>query len=295
MQWLLSTSRDTGTPDPAEQERFFAAMQGEQFDLAVQIHGGGRNSNPFVQKLGARITAGLATADAPLLDFTVPYVYYQSEIMRYLEVAAQIGAVTSAIEPRIMVIERDLAEARAQVPDTARLVVLHPGASDQRRRWPAAQFAAVGDALAAENYRIAVTGVGAERETVDAVISAMQVPALNLCDALSIGGLAGLLSQATLVVSNDTGPFHLAGAVGTPAVGIYWLPNLINSITPFRSTRRAAVSWRMTCPICNAPLLHQTYAEASCNHRASVVAEVPVEVVLGFAHELLGGSAQPEF
>ena len=80
--------REDATPDSAEHTRFFAAMHSEQFDLVVQIHGGGRNSNPFVQKLGARITAGLATEDAPRLDFTVPYVYYQSEVMRYLEVVA---------------------------------------------------------------------------------------------------------------------------------------------------------------------------------------------------------------
>ena len=281
--------REDATPDSAEHTRFFAAMHSEQFDLVVQIHGGGRNSNPFVQKLGARITAGLATEDAPRLDFTVPYVYYQSEVMRYLEVVAQVGASTTEIEPRIAVIERDLDEAKRVVPHAKRLVVLHPGASDERRRWPAAQFAVVGDALAAEGYTIAISGVGAERETVEAVIAAMHAPALNLCNKLSIGGLAGLLAQAVLVISNDTGPFHLAGAVGTPAVGIYWLPNLINSITPFRSLRRAAASWRMTCPVCDAPLLHHNYAEAGCNHRASVVAEVPVATVLGFALELLNG------
>ncbi|MBC8161121.1 MAG: glycosyltransferase family 9 protein [Roseiflexaceae bacterium] len=276
-----------GSASPSEEARFLAAMRDERFDLAVQIHGGGRNSNPFLLQLGARNTVGLATDDAPRLDRTVPYVYYQSEIMRYLEVVAQVGAVTAAIEPQLAVIARDLAESREIVADAERLVVLHPGASDARRRWPVEQFAAVGDALAADGYTIGVSGVGAEGPVVEAVIGAMQLPARSLCDALSIGGFTGLLSRAALVVSNDTGPFHLAGAVGTPAVGIYWLPNLINSITPYRSTRRAAISWRMRCPTCDAPLLHQGYAEAACDHRESVVAEVPVDTVLGYARELL--------
>lgn len=279
--------RASGEPNEVEQAHFFEAMQAEHFDLALQIHGGGRNSNPFVQKLGARITAGLATPDAPRLDITVPYVYYQSEIMRYLEVVAQVGAKTAEIEPQLHVLERDLAESRQVVRNAEKLVVLHPGASDARRHWPVAKFAAVGDALHSEGYDIAVSGVGHERELVEGVIDAMNAPAQNVCDALSIGGFVGLLSRAALLVSNDTGPFHVAGAVNTPSVGIYWLPNLINSITPYRTNRRAAISWRMTCPVCGGPLLHQMYAEAACSHRESVIAEVPVDDVLRFAFELL--------
>src|SRR5690606_9642641 len=47
--------------NPAEVSAFFAAMAAERFDLALQLHGGGRHSNPFVQRLGARLTVGLRT------------------------------------------------------------------------------------------------------------------------------------------------------------------------------------------------------------------------------------------
>ena len=198
-----------GEPQPEAEAQFFDAMRAEHFDLALQIHGGGRNSNPFVQRLGARVTAGLCTPDAPRLDRWLPYVYYQSEIMRYLEVVRLVGATTSAIEPTLARRADDLAEAR-RVLSANRVVIVHPGATDPRRRWPVAQFAAVVDALAADGATIAVSGTASERPLVEAVIAAMHAPAIDLCDRLSIGGFAGALALADLLVSNDTGPFHLA-------------------------------------------------------------------------------------
>src|SRR5205823_918190 len=71
--------------DAARLEAFFAGMRREGFDLAIQMHGGGRHSNPFLLSLGARVTAGLRTPDADPLDICLPYAFYQPEVARYLE------------------------------------------------------------------------------------------------------------------------------------------------------------------------------------------------------------------
>ncbi|MDQ3922873.1 MAG: glycosyltransferase family 9 protein, partial [Actinomycetota bacterium] len=74
---------DTGVEEDEEElERFFVRMRKERFDLALQMHGGGGYSNSFVRRLGARVTAGPKAPDATPLDRSMPYVYYQSEIMR---------------------------------------------------------------------------------------------------------------------------------------------------------------------------------------------------------------------
>src|SRR5256886_2793542 len=116
-------SEEPGTPGTrhslecsAELEQFFEAMARERFDLAIQIHGGGRYSNPFLLRLGARLTVGLKTPDAAPLDRWVPYLYFQSEVLRYLEVVALVGATTRVLEPRIAVTAQDLAEAERVVP-----------------------------------------------------------------------------------------------------------------------------------------------------------------------------------
>ncbi len=103
--------------DPEELARFFEEMAQEGFDLALQLHGGGRYSNPLVHRLGARVTAGLRTPDAPPLDRWVPYVYFQHETLRYLEVASLVGALAPPVlEPRLTVTQRDLASPYGWCP-----------------------------------------------------------------------------------------------------------------------------------------------------------------------------------
>jgi ADP-heptose:LPS heptosyltransferase len=272
-----------GEEDPEKLEQFFTAMAGEHFDLALQLHGGGRYSNPFTKRLGARVTAGLKTPDAVPLDRWLPYVYYQPEVWRYLEVAGLVGASPVVLEPHLTVTERDLAESLQVVEETeCPLALLHPGATDPRRRWPAAKFAAVGDALAAHGTRVVVTGTAPEASLVADVVAAMHQEAENLCGCLSLGGLAGLLARCQVVVSNDSGPLHLAAAVGAATVGIYWCGNALMAAPPTRSRHRPLISWRLRCPVCGLDC-----TQGSCDHDASFVADVPVEEACGAVLTLL--------
>src|SRR5215218_4376684 len=138
--------RDDRPPSPpAAVDRFFARMRAERFDLAVQLQGGGRHSNPFVGRLGARVTAGSQAPDAPPLDRTVPYTRDQHEIHRFLKVVGLVGATPVTLEPRLRVTAADRAQAAAALAEDDRpLVVLHPGANDSRRRWPVERLAVVG-------------------------------------------------------------------------------------------------------------------------------------------------------
>lgn len=277
--------------DPAELERFFAAMFAERFDLALQLHGGGRHSNPFLRRLGARVTAGLRTPDAEPLDRWVPYAYYQSEVFRLLETVATVGAPPVGLEPRLTVLDEDRAEASAVLGevdgDGRPLVALHPGATDGRRRWSPARFAAVGDALADAGARVVVTGEAGEAELVDAVVQAMRSGACGIAGQLSTGGLAGLLARCAVAVSNDSGPLHVAAAVGAATVGIYWCGNMINAGPVTRTRHRPAISWRLDCPTCGTNCI-----TGSCDHRESFVDDVPVDEVRASALDLLAASGR---
>ncbi len=275
---------DTGVDEDEEElERFFARMREERFDLALQMHGGGGYSNPFVRKFEARVAAGAQAPGAPPLDRSVPYVYYQSEYLRHLEVAGLVGARAVNLEPHLEVTDSDLAEARSVAPESgSTLVALHPGAGDPQRRWPPEKFAAVGDVLAGSGARVAVVGVEKDRALVSRVVDAMDHEALNLCGRLSLSGLAGLLSRCAVVVSNDSGPLHLAVAVGVATVGIFWGPNFINAAPPTRVRHRPALSWRANCPACGATLFN-----GGCEHKASIVTDVPTGEVANYALDLL--------
>ena len=269
--------------DPAALEQFFAAMRRERFDLALQLHGGGRHSNPFVRRLGARVAAGLRAPDAEPLDRWTAYELYQPEVARYLEAVALVGAQPVTLEPRLAVTVADRAEAEQFLPASERpLVALHPGATHPGRRWPTAHFAALGDALAERGAEVVVTGVAAERPLVDSVINAMRQPAHDGCGQLSIGGLCGLLSRCRVVVAADTGPLHLAGAVGAPTVGIYWCMNVPTTAPLLRARHRPLIAWRLDCPECG-----RKWVAEPCDHRVSFVADVSVEQAVAAAAEFL--------
>ncbi|HWC25423.1 MAG TPA: glycosyltransferase family 9 protein, partial [Solirubrobacteraceae bacterium] len=271
-----------GGPD-GDVDEFLAQMRAERFDLALQLHGGGRFSNPFVRRLAARVTAGSHTPDAERLDRSVAYVYLRSEVLRQLALVELVGAVPVGLVPRLAVTARDREAVAAQADGPGPLVVLHPGATDARRRWPAERFALVADSLAAQAATIAITGGPDERELADAVLGAMRTPARNLAGRLSLPALVGLLDRAALVIANDSGPLHLAAAVATPTIGIFWAVNVGNSMVLADAPHRPLASFALNCPDCGRDSLRD-----ACEHRVSHVTDVRAADVLAAAEELLG-------
>ena len=276
-------ARDDAIEDRAALDAFFVDMPGERFDVALQLHGGGRYSNPFVARLGARLTAGMRARDAGPLDRTIPYVYQQNERMRLLEAVSLVGAVPRTLAPALAVTADDRAEALHVLPGAdAPLVVLQPGSTDPRRRWPYERFAELGDALIDGGAIVAINGTASEAPLVRAIRSAMRREAIDLAGKLSLRGLAGLMSRAALVVSNDTGPLFLAEAVGAATVGIYWLLNLAQDGPLFRTHHRYALSTRVDCPQCG-----RAQIDERCAHDPSFVADVTLDQVLDPALDLL--------
>jgi ADP-heptose:LPS heptosyltransferase len=208
--------------------------------------------------------------------------------LRWLEVVALVGARTERIRPEVVVLQSDLDEARSVlVNEDQPFIVIHPGATDRRRQWPIERFAAVGDVVADRGLAVYVTGTGDEKPLVDAVVEAMRRPVCNLCDKLSIGGMVGLLKMASLLITNDTGPMHLAEAVGSRTVGIYWGPNVITAGAMTQRNHRPQLSWILQCPLCGADLRPHDMLYEGCDHDTSFTAKVTVEDVVGAADELL--------
>lgn len=275
------STAEAGYPVPDE---ICERLRERAFDLAVQIHGGGRFSNPFVRRLGARVTAGLRSPDAEELDRWVPYTSFHHETLRFLQVAELVGGVADGLEPRIAVTGHDrveLVETLGELPDG--LVALHPGATDPRRRWPVDRFAAVADAI---DRPVVVTGGSGEKDLVEATVAAIRSrAAVPVVGTLTLGGLAALYERCDLVVANDTGPRHLAAAVGTPTVAVYWCGNLINAGPLSRTRHRPLISWTTRCPSCDANGV-DVNAER-CEHDESWVTDVSVETVIEQVEDLL--------
>lgn len=269
-----------GEEDVQELDKFLDDMRGRRFDLAVQLHGGGRYSNPFLLRLGARHTVGTRTADAASLERTVPYLYYQHEPLRALEVVGMAGAFPLDLEARLAPAAGVGRPAVVMDDGAGPLVVVHPGATDPRRRWPVERFADLAAACAADGFRVAVIGDKSERELAKQIVEkAASARVRSLAGDLDMAGLVALLAGSAVVVGNDSGPRHLAQALGVPTVGIFWVGNIINAGALGRSLHRIHASWVTACPTCGIDVTQVGWTAPRCPHDDSLVADVAVQDV----------------
>ncbi|MFL6064128.1 MAG: glycosyltransferase family 9 protein [Friedmanniella sp.] len=285
--------RDGGPEDPSATAAFLQEMRGRGFDLAIQLHGGGRNSNPFLLELGARHTIGTRTEDAPELERTRPYVYYQHEVVRALEVAALAGAVPVQLEPRLPLLpdERDRLRHRPERPT----VTLHPGATDPRRRWPAPAYAAVASALAADGVRVVVVGDQADVPAAAEILTLTGDPDNLVSSQAGLQTLPELvqtLLESDVVLANDSGPRHVAAALGVRTVGIYWVGNLVNAGPLGRGRHRVQVGFTPACPVCGVDITQVGWTAERCEHDDSIVADVRPGPVLADVRSLLRDAQQ---
>ena len=106
-----------------------------------------------------------------------------------------------------------------------KLIVLNAGATNSRAKcWPENYFAELADRMVHElDAKIILIGAGAERENAERVIAQMKHPtsALNLAGKSTIPELIGILAKANLVITNDTGPAHVAAALSVPTLTIF--------------------------------------------------------------------------
>ena len=287
-------------PDAARVAEFHARVHRDgALDLGVQLHGGGRHSNPFLLALGPAHSVGTATEDAPPLERTLRYVYYQHEVMRGIEVAALAGAEPVVLEPRLNVTTAERRAAARRLPADGRPhVVVHAGASDPRRRWPAERFVAVIVGLLDAGASVSLIGDLGDVALADGITrqagrlrpgSAERI--MMLAGTLSLGETLGLLAAADVVVANDSGPRHLAQAVGAPTVGIFWFGNVVSAAPLARGRHRVHLAFTVRCPVCGIDVTQVGWSAERCEHDVSFVDEVDAAPVLADALELMATSS----
>lgn len=198
-----------------------------RYDLTIDLQGLFR-SGLMAAATFAKVRVGLADAregarwfythhvDAPRLGLHA--------VERVLRVASELGAVVS--EPRfdLPIRAEDRRWARETLATVPRpRVVLNLGARWLTKRWRQQHFAAVGR-RAVEEFGAGLVAVGStdDRPLVDALARHLSpLPLLDLCGRTRLPELAALTLESDLMVSNDTGPLHLAAAAGARVVGIY--------------------------------------------------------------------------
>lgn len=212
---------------PERTERFLQEQRAYGYDLVVQMHGSGQASNPLALAIGATATAGYFVGEPPEgLTIGAPYPDDQPEVLRHLGMARLLGCPDLGADLEFPLFDEDRAEAAALLSRLSGRdhpwIGIHAGARAPSRRWPAEYFARAADAFVRRfGARIVLVGGPGEESTARAVIERMEARPASVVGETSLGGLAAFISELDLFVGNDTGPAHVAEAVGTPSVTIF--------------------------------------------------------------------------
>ncbi len=172
---------------------------------------------------------------------------------------------------------------------TERLLVVNPNASDLclERRWPRESFAqAITELLnRSESIKVALVGSREERDYVcglHGMLSEHGSRVMNLTGELSLGGFMGLLGRADCLLTNDSGPMHLAFVLGTPTVALF------GPVHPFHYVQdtRGAKAVVLYEPVLCSPCLHQSEFQP-CRGDNQCMKSIRVESVVAACMSIL--------
>ncbi|MFC4376086.1 glycosyltransferase family 9 protein [Nocardia halotolerans] len=275
----------------AEAEQL-ADIGSEGVDLGVALHGGDGWSNHLLWRIGARWTVGFQPAGAVPAARSATFRYYQHEMIRALEVVAAAGAPAVTLEPHLVSTPADaMAAAKLTEGLSGPIVTIHPSAADSRRRWPAGKFAEVIGHCVRTGATVFLVGGGTDRDLLRDIVG--RLPAREARRVRCLVGsdmtrLCGLLTRTTVFVGNDSGPRHLARALGVPTVGIFWIGDLVSAGPLNRSHDRVLTAWTTRCEVCGVTLTDDGVPR--CDHDGSIVAAVAVADVCREVDAFLGGA-----
>jgi heptosyltransferase-1 len=201
-------------------------------------------------------------------------------VEQYLDVVRALGGTVTAVDFGIRFSDAEVQSAQAILADHGwqgkPYIALIPGANWPNKRWPTGYFAQLAELLYQQGITSLITGGPDDVALAEEINNAANVPVLNLTGQTSLKQLAWVLQKARVTVGGDTGPMHLAVAVGTPTVALMG-PTDINRNGPYGKGHQALVTAR-SCAGC---------WRRKCEQQLDCLAAVPVEEVYQAALKLL--------
>jgi lipopolysaccharide heptosyltransferase II len=235
-------------------------IRGERYELALDLQRLAKSA-ALARLSGASRVVGFDRARTKEASWLLPRERLTPAasahvVDQYLEVLAHLGLPPRA--PRFELPRDDSAVTSAErllavFPRAP--ILIHVGATKPANRWPPRRFGELASALIDRGLPVAFTGSAADRAAVEQA-SAVEPRAVDLCGRTGLLDLAELQRRARLVVSCDSGPMHLAAAVGTRVVALFGAAD--ERRTGPYGTRHVVVRTRPECApcrlrVCNRP------------------------------------------
>jgi ADP-heptose:LPS heptosyltransferase len=280
-----------GAPGIAEQlfdqrrlAEFYRRGQAERFDLVIQMHGSGVFSNPVALQLRGKVTAGFVRlGDGPGgLDAAFPFPTGRHEVRKLIELCRFLGAEPAGEELEFRCFAEDLQTAHQLLsPAGPPLIGVHAGAEAATKRWSPRRFARAAASLSGSSGGTVVL-LGAEAGgTEDPLLSGLAGhPVIDLRSRTSIPVLGAVISQLAVLLTNDSGPAHIAYAVGTASVTMFG-GTLPAEWGPADPGRHRVLVHPIDCRPCDVP---------ACPIGDECLRKITVEEVVLAAHRALNAA-----
>lgn len=251
---VIAYDRARSGPSPAGIARFLrfqAELRARRFDLTIDLQGLLR-SGIMALATGAPIRVGLADAREGAAWFythrVTPPGPDAHAVDRLMTLAAAFGGETALPRYELPVRDADRAWARAKLADVPRpRIALNMGARWLTKRWPPEHFAEIARRVVqTRGAGLIAVGAPEDRPWIEAFRTLVpELSFVDLCGVTTLPQLAAVASECDLVLSNDSGPLHLAAAAGAKVVGVYTCtsPGLNGPYGP----RATSVATRVWC------------------------------------------------
>jgi lipopolysaccharide heptosyltransferase I len=261
-----------------ELTHLLVALRRERFDWAIDLQCLLRSSLVTLAT-GARRRTGLADGREGSTNFYNEHIKIPAPNMhavdRYLMVPRQLGIAVDRVE---FPLAPDPCGPKAALE---KLILINPGARWPTKRWPAPRFGELLARLAAvwPDHRLAIIGSADERITAESIAAAAHASVEVLAGRTTLPQLLDLMRRAALLISNDSGPMHLAVAVGTPVVAIFG-PTNPRQTGPYPASAHAVLRAAIPCSPC---------LKSQCNESQPMkcLNDIEVEQVVAAAARLM--------
>jgi heptosyltransferase-2 len=252
--------------------RITGEIRERHFDLAVLFPNSFESAlMMFLGRVPVRL--GYATDNRSILltKAMIPSTDHRHQVQYYLDLVRSFST-GSAPSIEINATSDERAEARrlltsAGIGRNERFLVLNPGAAyGSAKRWSEECFAETADLIGHElNLRVAVIGSATEMDAAEKIRSGMKAPAALLTGKTTLETLIGVLSESSLMITNDSGPMHIAAALGVPTIAVFGSTD--DRVTGPIGPRTRVVKHTVDCSPC---LLRQCPIDHRCMTRITV-------------------------
>lgn len=241
---------------------FIKELKSRKFDLTIDLQGLFKSAAiAFLSGANSRLVYENSRELSNLLSSRICGQHqYGHVVERYLDVVRAIGCQVEKpqfvinISPK----EQQLADSiavKAGLQVKNQYVILAPGANWPNKCWPLAHFAKLADYLYEKEIIPVVIGGANDRRLYSDIAAKCAVPPIDLTGKTSLKQLAYIIQNALSFIGGDTGPMHLAAALGTPVVALYGPTDIIRNgpygevHTALTVSRECTGCWKRKCPL----------------------------------------------